>query len=149
MSAYEIMLSESQERMLLVVEQGKEYDILHILEKYDVHAAVIGKVIEEKAFRIIHQEKIWAEVPVDALDEDAPVYHLTSKEPVLFKENQKKTAKLPKIEDISTAFKEMLKRPTIADKQHMYSQFKANAILGLGNNAGIVQRSEERRVGKE
>src|SRR5690625_6563940 len=110
MSAYEIMLSESQERMLLVVEQGKEEEILHIFEKYDVPAAVIGKVIEEKAFRIIHQEKIWAEVPVDALDEDAPVYHLPSKEPVLFKENQKKTAKLPKIEDISTAFKEMLKR---------------------------------------
>src|SRR5690625_7377415 len=91
MSAYEIMLSESQERMLLVVEQGKEEEILHIFEKYDVPAAVIGKVIEEKAFRIIHQEKIWAEIPVDALDEGAPDYHLPSKEPILLKEKQNKT----------------------------------------------------------
>src|SRR5690625_7557859 len=106
------MLSESQERMLLVVEQGKEEEILHIFEKYDVPAAAIGKDIEEKAFRIIHQEKIWAEVPVDALDEDAPVDHLPSKDPVLLNESQKQTATLPKIEDIATALKAHLRATT-------------------------------------
>src|SRR5690625_3024402 len=97
MSAYEIMLSESQERMLLVVEQGKEEEILHIFEKYDVPAAVIGKVIEEKAFRIIHQEKIWAEVPVDALDEDAPVYIFHSRKRYFLEEIKKKMQKCQRL----------------------------------------------------
>src|SRR5699024_5483073 len=80
MSAYEMMLSETQERMLLVVEKGKENEIINIFKKHDVEACVIGTVLEEKVFRIKHLGKVWAEVPVDALDEEAPVYYLPSRE---------------------------------------------------------------------
>src|SRR5690606_13657103 len=74
MTAYEMMLSETQERMLLVVKKGREQEIFDIFAKHDVDAVAIGEVIEEKVFRIEHEGKVWAEVPVDALDKDAPVY---------------------------------------------------------------------------
>src|SRR5690625_3325053 len=72
MSAYEMMLSETQERMLLVVEKGREQEIIDIFNKHDVDAVAVGKVIAEKVFRIEHEGKVWADVPVDALDKDAP-----------------------------------------------------------------------------
>src|SRR5699024_8849781 len=75
MNAYELILSESQERMLLVVAKGREQEILDVFAAHDVDAAVIGEVIEEKVFRIKHHDEIMADVPVDALDKDAPVYY--------------------------------------------------------------------------
>src|SRR5699024_8395344 len=75
MSAYEMMLSETQERMLLVVKKGMEQEIIDLFEKHDIEAVAVGEVIEEKVFRIEHQGKTWADIPVDALDKDAPVYY--------------------------------------------------------------------------
>src|SRR5699024_8145345 len=80
MEAYELMLSETQERMLLVVEKGREQEIIDLFEKHDVEACAVGEVIEEKVFRVIQDGKVWADIPVDALDEEAPEYHLPSKE---------------------------------------------------------------------
>ena len=81
MTAYEMMLSESQERMLIVVKKGREQEIIDIFEKYDLEAVAIGKVTDDKMLRLIHKGEVVAEVPADALAEDAPVYHKPSKEP--------------------------------------------------------------------
>lgn len=143
MSAYEMMLSETQERMLLVVEQGREQEIIDIFKKYDVDAIAVGEVISEKVFRIEHLGKVWADIPVDALDKDAPVYYLPSKEPAYYREFQALETKVPEINDIASTLKELLARPTIASKQWIYNQFESNidgkTLAGPGAGAAVVQ----------
>ncbi|WP_260979874.1 AIR synthase-related protein, partial [Staphylococcus pettenkoferi] len=78
MSAYEMMLSESQERMLLVIEKGREQEIIDIFEKYDLEAVSVGHVTDDKMLRLLHQGEVVCELPVDALAEEAPVYHKPS-----------------------------------------------------------------------
>ena len=80
MSAYEMMLSESQERMLIVVKAGREEEIKAIFEKYDLDAVAVGRVTEDKMLRLIHNGEVVANVPADALAEDAPVYYMPDAE---------------------------------------------------------------------
>src|SRR5690625_4176865 len=123
MSAYEMMLSETQERMLLVVKKGQEQEIIDLFKKHDVDAVAVGEVIEEKVFRIEHQNKIWADIPVDALDKDAPVYYMPSKEAAYYADFQKMEQTVPEIENYGETLKALLQRPTIASKEWVYSQF--------------------------
>jgi len=81
MTAYEMMLSESQERMLMVVKKGHEQEIINIFKKYGVNAAAVGQVTGDKLVRILHKGEIAAEVPADALAKQAPEYHRPSREP--------------------------------------------------------------------
>src|SRR5687767_14753976 len=74
MTAYEVMLSESQERMLLVAEKGREQEIIDVFEKWDLHAAPIGKVTADHRLRVFHDGKLEADVPNEALTDEAPVY---------------------------------------------------------------------------
>src|SRR5690625_1736007 len=127
MNAYEIMLSESQERMLLVVKKGRENEIIDIFKKHDVHACPIGEVIEDKMFRIVHQGEVVANIPVDNLDEDAPIYHMPAKEADYFKEYQKNDTFVPNIDDYTDTLKQLLQQPTISHKQWIYDQFETNA----------------------
>src|SRR5699024_10230423 len=95
MNAYEMMLSETQERMLLVVEKGKEEEIIDIFTKHDVDAFVVGEVLEEKVFRVKHEDAIWADIPVNTLDDEAPVYYLPSEESSVYLANKDLQANLP------------------------------------------------------
>src|SRR5699024_1400657 len=99
MDAYELMLSESQERMLLVVEKGREQEIIDIFTKHDVEAVAIGEVIDEKMFRIKQHDKVVADVPVYALAEEAPVYHMPDEEAAYFKKFQQMESDVPHVED--------------------------------------------------
>src|SRR5580698_5483154 len=74
MTPYEIMLSESQERMLLVAEKGREGEVFRVFEKWGLDASEVGKVIPENTMRVLHHGKIVAEIPNEALTDDAPVY---------------------------------------------------------------------------
>ena len=143
MSAYEMMLSETQERMLLVVEKGREQEIFDIFAKHDVDAVAIGEVIEEKVFRIEHEGKIWANVPVDALDKDAPVYYLPSKEASYYATYQQQEVTVPTIENYGETLKQLLQQPTIASKEYVYNQFDSEArgqtVVGPGAGAAVVK----------
>ena len=75
MTAYEIMLSESQERMLLVVKRGREREVEEIFEKWDLHAAHIGEVTDDGLMRVRERGTVVAEIPTGALTDDAPVYN--------------------------------------------------------------------------
>src|SRR5699024_82997 len=147
MNAYEMMLSETQERMLLVVEKGREEEIIDIFDKHDVEATAVGEVIDEKVFRIQHQGQIMADIPVDALDKDAPVYHLPSKEATYFADFQKMDDFVPQVEDYGETLKQLLQQPTIASKQWVYEQFDANSqgqtVAGPGAGAAIVQIEDQ------
>src|SRR5690625_4567841 len=147
MTAYEMMLSETQERMLLVVEKGCEQEIIDIFAKHDVEATAVGEVIDEKVFRIQHQGQIMADIPVDALDKDAPVYHLPSKEAGYFADFQQMNDFVPQVKDYGETLKELLQQPTIASKQWVYDQFDANSqgqtVAGPGSGAAVVQIEDQ------
>ena len=150
MSAYEMMLSETQERMLLVVKKGTEDEIINIFNKHDVDAVVVGEVIEEKVFRIEHKGKVWADVPVDALDKDAPVYYMPSREPAYFAEFQAKEVEVPEVENYGETLKQLLQQPTIASKEWVYEQFDSDTngqtVVGPGAGAAVVKIPERNKA---
>ena len=143
MNAYEIMLSESQERMLLVVKKGQEQEILDIFAKHDVEAAVIGEVIEEKTFRIKQHGEVFADIPVDILADEAPVYHLPTKEAAYYQEFQNMENEVPAVDNHQGMLRQLLQQPTIASKEWAYKQFdteaQGNTIAGPGSDAAIVK----------
>ncbi len=143
MNAYEMMLSESQERMLLVVKKGREQEILDIFEKHDVEAVAIGEVIEEKVFRIKHQGEVQAEIPVDALTDDAPVYELPAEEAKYYQEFQAKEKSVPAVENHQEMLRTLLQQPTIASKEWAYKQYdseaQGNTLVGPGSDAAVVK----------
>lgn len=143
MNAYEMMLSESQERMLLVVKKGREQEILEIFKKHDVEAVAIGEVIEEPMFRIVHQGRIEAEIPVAELTDDAPVYEMPSKKPAYYEEFQAKEVTVPMVENHGEMLRKLLQQPTIASKEWAYNQYDStalgNTLIGPGGDAGVVK----------
>ena len=143
MSAYEMMLSESQERMLLVVKQGREDEVIRHFANYGVQAAAVGRVTAEKQLRLIHQGQVAAEVPVSLLTEDAPVYHKPSQEPAYFGEFQQMEDYIPLVADLKQTLLDLLKQPTIASKEWVYQQFNSqaqgNTIVAPGSSAAVVR----------
>lgn len=143
MSAYEIMLSESQERMLLVAKKGQEQEILDIFAKHDVDAAVIGEVIEEKTFRIKYHGEVVANIPVNILADEAPVYHLPSKEAAYYQEFQLMENEVPHVDDYKAMLRQLLQQPTIASKEWAYKQYdskaQGNTLVGPGSDAAVVK----------
>lgn len=143
MNAYEVMLSESQERMLLVVKKGREEEIIQMFEKHGVNACTIGEVIEEKVFRIKHHDRVMANIPVDALDKEAPVYYMPATEAAYYKEFRTMTPSVLSIEDHAKVLKELLKQPTVASKSWIYEQFDTNAqgqtLIPPHLGAGVVK----------
>ncbi|MED3826023.1 AIR synthase-related protein, partial [Priestia flexa] len=88
MTPYEMMLSESQERMLLVVKKGREQEMIDVFAKYGLEAKAFGRVTDDHMLRLYHRGEVVAEIPVDALAKDAPVYYKPSKEPAYYREFQ-------------------------------------------------------------
>ncbi|WP_404451320.1 phosphoribosylformylglycinamidine synthase subunit PurL [Virgibacillus necropolis] len=143
MNAYELMLSESQERMLLVAKKGQEQEIIDIFEKYGLQAVAVGEVIEEKTFRLKQHGEVVADIPVDALAEEAPVYNMPSKEAVYFQEFQKQAEVVPAVEDHGDMLKQLLQQPTIASKEYVYDQYdsmvQTNTVVAPGSDAAVVR----------
>ncbi|GEL78029.1 phosphoribosylformylglycinamidine synthase subunit PurL [Tenuibacillus multivorans] len=139
MTPYEMMLSESQERMLVVVEKGREQDIKDIVATYDLEAVEVGQVIEEKRFRLIHKGDVVTDVPVDALAEDAPVYHMPSKKPEIVQQSKKTLS----TNDPQTDLEQLLQQPTIASKEWVYQQYdhhvQTNTVIQPGSDAAVLR----------
>ncbi|WP_186672477.1 phosphoribosylformylglycinamidine synthase subunit PurL [Sporosarcina sp. BP05] len=145
MTAYEMMLSESQERMLIVVKKGREQEVTDLFAKYNIEAVTIGKVTDDKMLRLLHKGEVVAEVSADALAEDAPVYHKKSEEPAYFREFQAMEMTEPVVTDLNETLKDLLQRPTIASKEWVYNQFdtqaRSNTIVAPGSSAGVIRVS--------
>ena len=143
MTPYEMMLSESQERMLIVVEKGRENEIVEIVEKYGLEAVSVGHVTDDKRLRLTHNGEVVADVPVDALAEDAPVYHKPSQEPAYYREFQEQSAYAPTVENHSDMLVTLLKQPTIANKEWVYNQYdyqvRTNTVVSPGSDAAVVR----------
>ncbi|MCT2536790.1 phosphoribosylformylglycinamidine synthase subunit PurL [Aquibacillus koreensis] len=143
MTPYEMMLSESQERMLLCVKQGEEQEIIDIFEKYGLEAVAVGKVTDDKKFRLLHKGEVAADIPVDSLAEDAPVYHKPSKVPGYYEEFQAMDNYIPDVKNQAEALKALLQQPTIASKEWVYDQYdsmvQTNTVVTPGSDAAVVR----------
>jgi phosphoribosylformylglycinamidine synthase len=124
MSPYEIMLSESQERMLLVVKRGREADVERIFDKWDLHAVRIGTVTADGLLRVSDRGTVVAEVPNRALADDAPVYDRPVQRPAWQDEVQRlDPGDLGPAPSVSDAFQQLLLSPNIASKRWVYRQY--------------------------
>ncbi len=143
MTAYEMMLSESQERMLLVVKKGREDEIKAIFDKYDLDAVAIGRVTDDKMLRLLHNGQVVAEVPADALAEDAPVYHKPSAEPAYYAQFQAIENTEPAVMDYKETLNALLKAPTIASKEWVYDQYdyqvRTSTVVKPGSDAAVIR----------
>jgi phosphoribosylformylglycinamidine synthase subunit PurL len=143
MTAYEMMLSESQERMLIVVKKGREQEIVDLFSKYDLEAVAIGQVTDDKMLRLLHQGEVVAEVPADALAEEAPVYHKPSAVPAYFEEFQAMENDIPAVDDYKETLLALLQQPTIASKEWVYQQYdhmvRTNTVVSPGSDAAVVR----------
>lgn len=150
MEPWEILLSESQERMLVVVKKGREKEVEAIFDKWDLHCEPIGSVTEGGTLRFFwHGNKV-AEVPADSLvlGGGAPVYKREQREPASFKENKKFTTDMvPLPQDLPQVAYELLASPNIASKRWVSEQYDtmvrtANMVTNAPSDAGLVLLKE-------
>jgi phosphoribosylformylglycinamidine synthase len=143
MTAYEMMLSESQERMLIVVTKGREAEIEVLFEKYDLDAVAVGVVTDDKMLRLLHKGEVVANVPADALAEEAPVYYKTSSVPAYYTQYQAMENVEPQVADYKETLIKLLKQPTIASKEWVYDQYdyqvRTSTVVTPGSDAAVVR----------
>jgi phosphoribosylformylglycinamidine synthase len=144
MTAYEIMLSESQERMLLVAEKGREDEVFRVFEKWGLDAVTIGRVIPESTMRVLQHGKVVAEIPNQALTDEAPLYKRPMERweppvPRTMPQNIRLGAK----SDLTGDLKQLLASPNICSKRWVYEQYdsmvQTNTVEGPGGEAGVIR----------
>lgn len=124
MIPYEVMLSESQERMLLVVKKEKEKLAKEVFEKWDLHVVNIGRVTSDGFFRVMDGGKIVAKIPAGSLTEDAPIYTRKEKEPAYLKKAHNfHISEIPEPKDYNDVLRKLLASSTISSKRWVYEQY--------------------------
>jgi phosphoribosylformylglycinamidine synthase II len=145
MTAYEIMLSESQERMLLVAQKGREDEVFRIFEKWGLDAVEVGRVISDDTMRVLHHGNVVAEIPNPALTDDAPLYKRPMErwEPPVRRE-MPEGLKLGAVSDHTSSLKRLLSSPNICGKRWVWQQYdhmvQTNTVQGPGaGDAGVIR----------
>jgi len=146
MQPWEIMMSESQERMLVCVKKGKEKEIIDIFTKWDLNAVVIGNVIDEDIVRIKENGNIIAEIPPQSLA-NAPIYDMPFEKPdYLDKMNTLDLGAIPTPKDYNDVLLKLLLSPTIASKEWVYEQYdhmvQTNTLVLPGSDAAVLRLKE-------
>ena len=155
MTAYEMMLSESQERMLIVARKGREKQVVDIFNKWELDAVVIGSVVEGDRLRVIHNGIVEADLPVQALTDEAPRYERPMKKgasresrvasPMVLTRDA-----LPTTRDHGDALRQLLTSPNICSKHWVYEQYdtmvRTNTVITPGADAAVVRIKETRRA---
>jgi phosphoribosylformylglycinamidine synthase len=148
MSPYEVMLSESQERMLLIVKRGRVDAVKRIFAKWDLCAAEIGQVTGDGLVRIRDHGQVVAEIPAGALTDDAPVYQRPTKRPAYLARAQRlDLARIPQPRDPSQALLTLMAAPTIANKAAVYERYdhmvRASTVVLPGQGDAALLRIKE------
>jgi phosphoribosylformylglycinamidine synthase subunit PurL len=152
MSPYEIMLSESQERMLLVAEKGREREVLDLFKKWGLDAVVVGQVTDGGLLRVRDHGKLAAEIPAHPLAEEGPVYRRPIAQPPLRKETTADWfAFAPEKTNLSENFAKVLASPAIASKRWITEQYdtsvRTNTLAGPGASDAAVIRIKDPTTG--
>ena len=146
MTAYEMLLSESQERMLIVAHSGREREVMDIFRKWDLDAVVIGRVRDTKRMHVIHNGETVADIPVEALTDEAPRYERPMRAPI------RETTETRKIDtqDLNAALMKLLSSGNVASKNWVYRQYdhmvRTNTAILPGADAAVVRIKETRRA---
>jgi phosphoribosylformylglycinamidine synthase II len=165
MTAYEMLLSESQERMLIVAHSGREREVVDIFRKWDLDAVVIGRVRDSGRMKVLHNGVTVADIPISALTDDAPVYERPMKskdEGVSARHDDlslsqssehlrnKNKDQRPKTKDHNDSLLKLLASPNLASKQWVYRQYdhmvRTNTAILPGADAAVVRIKETRRA---
>jgi len=141
MTPYEILLSESQERMLIIAKRGKENVVREIFEKWDVPCAEIGRVTDDGVMRVRNNGSVAAEIPAKPLAEEAPLYSRDAKPPSsVATVYDRRINELPKI-DNHQALRQLLRDPTVASKNWVYRQYdhtvRTGTVVKPGSDAAV------------
>ena len=151
MTPYEIMLSESQERMLLVAQRGREPEVFRIFQKWGLDAVEVGRVTSDAKMRVLEHGKVVAEIPNAALTDDAPVYKrpLARWEPPVERE-MPEHIRLSQTGDFSTQLKRLLASPNICSKRWVWQQYdhmvQTNTVEAPGaGDAGVIRIKGSKR----
>jgi phosphoribosylformylglycinamidine synthase subunit PurL len=146
MTAYEMLLSESQERMLIVAHSGREREVMDIFRKWDLDAVVIGRVRDTGRMQVIHNGETVADIPVEALTDEAPKYERPMREP---KREGSQTRKIES-QDLNADLMKLLASGNLASKQWVYRQYdhmvRTNTAILPGADAAVVRIKETRRA---
>jgi len=148
MTPYEIMLSESQERMLIIVQRGREEEVKRIFDKWDLPWAEIGCVTDTGRMVVRNNGQLVADIPAKKLADEAPVYQREAREPEYLKSVRAFTlAGIPDTQDASAALKALLAWPTIASKNWVYRQYdhmvRDGTVVCPGSDAAVIRIKED------
>ncbi|WP_136608817.1 phosphoribosylformylglycinamidine synthase subunit PurL [Paenibacillus dokdonensis] len=143
MSPYEMMLSESQERMLFVVEPKDEAQAMEIFERWGVICAKVGKVTDDGRLKLFHHGDLVGDMPVQALVDECPVYEKPSSVPGYYVDNEKvDTLRYDEVKDLGGALKTVLASPTVASKAWVYNQYdymvRTSTAVRPGSDAAVI-----------
>ena len=141
MTPYEILLSESQERMLIIARRGKENIVREVFEKWDVPCAEIGRVTDDGMMRVRNNSVVAAEIPAKPLAEEAPLYSREARPPSsIAAADNRRIEDLPKI-DNHQALRQLLGDPTVASKNWVYRQYdhtvRTGTVVKPGSDAAV------------
>lgn len=144
MTPYEVMLSESQERMLIVLEKGKEDISEKIFRKWGLDFSVIGEVTDSGKLMIVEEGKPVASIPISLISKEAPVYDRPYAEPPYIKETRgRDLSAIPVPEDLNRVLLKLLSSPTLADKRWIWEQYdhmvRTNTVVLPGSDAAVVR----------
>jgi phosphoribosylformylglycinamidine synthase len=146
MSSYEIMLSESQERMLLVAENGRENEVLRVFEKWGLDGVIVGTVKPEPRLRIHHHGVLVADIPNQSLTDDAPLYHRPVgvwKTPAPALPSEEVQAALAEDRDFTADLTKLLSSSNTCSKRWVYEQYdtmvQTNTVIGPGGEGGVMR----------
>jgi phosphoribosylformylglycinamidine synthase len=151
MTAYEMMLSESQERMLIVAHAGREKQVIDIFRKWDLDGVVVGRVVEGNRMIVKHNGSVEADIPVMALTDEAPRYTRNAECGMRNAELKPKTEyQKPKTGNFTDNFKTLLASPNIGSKHWVYEQYdtmvRTNTAVLPGADAAVIRIKETRRA---
>jgi phosphoribosylformylglycinamidine synthase len=150
MTPYEIMLSESQERMLLVAEKGREDEVFRVFEKWGLDAVAVGRVTLDGRMRVLEHGRVVAEIPNAALTDDAPLYRRSMErwEPPVARE-MPASIRLGQSADLTAGLRRLLASPNICSKRWVHEQYdsmvQTNTVQGPGREAGVIRVKGTRR----
>ncbi len=152
MTPYEIMLSESQERMLLYVQAGREAEVAAVYRKWGLNAVVIGRVTDDGIVRVRHRGEVVAEIPAPYLTRECPTYYLQTEEPAYLREAQRLSLDdVPLPDDWNDVLLRLLRSPSIASKRWVYEQYDwlvgTQTVLAPGRADAAVLRLRESEKG--
>jgi phosphoribosylformylglycinamidine synthase len=146
MTAYEMLLSESQERMLLVAEKGREDEVFKVFRKWGLDAVTIGVVTDDGKLRIRHHGKVEAEIPNRALADEAPKYDRPHNVAPFRTAPREAPAPIPESTDLNGDLLKLIGSPDLCSKRWIWEQYdylvRSNTLAGPGSDAAIVRIKE-------